>query len=262
MEHNGILEKDIDKAAELILSAKYVVALTGAGMSVESGIRPFRGPDGLWTERGEPPMDGFRRFMSDPKSGWEKLLTGELYPTELVEAFFNAKPNPGHHALAELESLGILKYLITQNVDNLHRDAGNKNVAEIHGNIRKLRCIDCNTRFPIEEISLAELPPRCPKCKGMVKTDGVMFGEPIPQDVLRICQQETDKCDCMLTAGTTALIYPAAGFPQEVSHKGGMLIEVDPYVTALTPMCTVSLRGKGGDVLPVLVEHIKVRMNK
>jgi NAD-dependent deacetylase len=261
-EFNEELKRDIDAAAELLLKAKYVVGLTGAGVSVESGIRPFRGPGGLWTEYGEPPMNGYRRFMANPKREWEKLIKREGYLGVAYEAFETAKPNPGHYALAELEELGILKYLITQNVDNFHRAAGNKNLAEIHGNLYLVRCISCNSRYPQEEISLEELPPHCPKCGGMIKIDTVMFGEPIPPDILRVCQEEVYKCDCMLSVGTSAFVYPAAGFPSIVKGKGGSLIEVDLYETGNTYMSDISLRGKSGEILPELVNSVKAKMGR
>ena len=248
---------DIERAAGLILVAKYVVGLTGAGISVESGIRPFRGPGGLWTEYGEPPMDGYRRFLADPKTSWEHRVKREGYARELYEALSRAEPNPAHHALAELEELGILGYLITQNVDNLHRAAGSKNIAEIHGNFSKLRCIQCSSRYEMEEISLETLPPHCPCCGGIIKSDTVMFGEPIPDDVLKVCREETNRCDCMLLVGTSASVYPAAGFPRQVREKGGALIEVGPYETEITPFCHVSLRGEAGEVLSQLADCMK-----
>jgi NAD-dependent deacetylase len=254
------MEADMDHAARLILANKYVVGLTGAGISVESGIRPFRGPGGLWTEYGEPSLDGYQRFLADPKTHWEQLNKRDGYIGELYETLERAKPNPAHYTLAELEALGILKYLITQNVDNLHRAAGSKNVAEIHGNFLKMRCIQCNSRYEQEEISLKTLPPLCPTCGGIIKSDGVMFGEPIPLDVLRVCQEETDKSDCLLSVGTSAFVYPAAGFPQRVKRGGGALIEIDPYETELTSLCDVSLRGKAGQVLPQLVGAIKTKL--
>ena len=261
-EFNEKLKGNIDAAAELLLKAKYVVCLTGAGASVESGIRPFRGPDGIWTEYGEPPMDGYQRFMADPKGEWEKLIKREGYIGIALQAFETAQPNPGHYALAELEELGILKYLITQNVDNFHRAAGNKKLAEIHGNLHLVRCIRCNSRYPQEEISLEELPPSCPKCGGMIKIDTVMFGEPIPPDVLRVCQEEVHKCDCMLSVGTSAFVYPAAGFPSFVKGQGGSLIEVDLYETGNTYMCDISIRGKSGEILPKLVDSVKAKMGR
>ncbi|MBA7514721.1 NAD-dependent protein deacetylase [subsurface metagenome] len=253
---------DIEHAARLILASQYVVGLTGAGVSVESSIRPFRGPDGLWTEYGEPPMDGYQHFLADPKTSWEQRIKREGYARELYETLMKAKPNPAHYALAGLEEMGILRSLITQNVDNLHRAAGNRKIAEIHGNFSKLRCIQCNSRYEPEEISLEILPPRCPRCNGIVKSDTVMFGEPIPVDVLEICQDEASKCDCMLLVGTSAFVYPAAGFPLQVKGKEGILIEVNLYETEITSSCNISFRGKAGEVLPRLVEGIKVKLQE
>lgn len=261
-EYDDELYRKIDAAAELLLKAKYVIGLTGAGVSVESGIRPFRGPDGLWTEYGEPPMDGYQRFLADPKREWEKLVRREGYLGGVYEAFEAARPNPGHFALAELEKMGILKYLITQNVDNFHRASGSKNLAEIHGNFYLVRCIECNSRYPQEDISLEKLPPLCPNCGGIIKIDAVMFGEPIPPDILSICQREVNECDCMLSAGTSAFVYPAAGFPWIVKGKEGTLIEIDLRETGITYLCDISLRGKSGDILPELVKSVKKKIGR
>src|ERR1700723_1833059 len=162
-------DEEIREAAKTILDARYAIALTGAGMSVESGIPPFRGPGGLWTKYGEPPMNGFQRFMADPKKAWEERLSKRN--DELYKPLTIAKPNPGHLALVELEQLGVLRFVITQNVDDLHRQAGQKGVGEIHGNWTWIRCLDCTSRFGAEDISLEVLPPKCPKCGGMVKSD-------------------------------------------------------------------------------------------
>ncbi len=249
----------IEKAAEILIHAKYAIALTGAGISVESGIPDFRGPNGLWTKYGEPPMDGYRQFLLDPKADWEKRIKKEGYAKELYETFEKAKPNPGHLALADMEQLGVIKCLITQNVDNLDRTAGMKNIAEIHGNLFLLRCIMCGARFPREKIPLDVLPPHCPECNGIIKSDGVMFGEPIPQDVLRKCQTEAEKCDAMLIAGTSATVYPAAAFPNEVVMRHGSLIEINFSDTPLSPMCQVSIKGKTGEILPAIVSEIRSR---
>ena len=256
------MANDIEKVARLLLTSRYVTCLTGAGISVESGVRPFRGPGGLWTELGEPPMDGYQRFLANPKAHWEKTIKGTGSDWKFLQAADEAIPNPAHYALAELEEMGILKYLITQNIDNLHLTAGSTKVAEIHGNIKKVRCIKCNTRYGRDDISLDEIPPRCPKCGGIIKTDIVMFGEPIPRDVLKICQSQTDKSDCMLTVGTSALVYPAANFPMEIKQHGGILIEVNLYETEMTPLCDISLRGKAGEALPELLDCIKQLQQK
>ena len=247
---------DIDRAAEAIIRARHVVALTGAGVSVESGIPPFRGPGGLWTKHGEPPMDGYQRFLADPAKAWRERLSPTGPMRELWETLRAAQPNAAHHALAQMEEAGVLRCLITQNIDNLHRLAGSRRLAEIHGNVTLIRCIQCVRRFEREDISLQVLPPRCPTCGGMLKSDTVSFGEPIPPDVLNQCFEEVEQCDCMLVAGTSATVYPAAQFPLDVKQRGGVLIEVNPYESELTSYCFVSLRGSAAAVLPPLVERI------
>lgn len=252
------LDADIQRAAALLARARSVVALTGAGLSVESGIPPFRGPGGLWTKYGEPPLDGYQRFLRDPAAAWrERLHPRESWARGLAETLGRAKPNPGHLALAELERRGVLTFVITQNVDDLHRQAGSKALLEIHGNHALLRCLACHARFepaaiPVDE---AKLPPLCPECGGVIKGDTVQFGEPIPPDVLRGCYEAVERCDCMLVIGTTATVYPAAEFPFEVLRRGGQVIEVNPYESELTHAATLSLAGPGGTLLPRLVHH-------
>src|SRR5262250_3237969 len=151
-------EAAIRQAAQLILAAEYVTALTGAGISVESGIPPFRGPGGLWTKYGEPPMDGYQRFLRDPRKAWEERLNPSGPMRELWATLHEARPNPGHRALVDLEELGVLKATITQNVDNLHRAAGSARLLEIHGNATLIRCVGCVSRFEREEIDYAVLP--------------------------------------------------------------------------------------------------------
>ncbi len=253
----AVSEEDIAEAAEVILKARYPIALTGAGMSVESGIPPFRGPGGLWTKYGEPPMNDFQVFMSDPKRGWEKRIARNN--DELFAPLKEARPNAGHYALAQLEEMGVLRFVITQNVDDLHRQAGQKALAEIHGNWKLIRCLDCTSRFRWDEVSLDNLPPRCPKCQGLLKADTVSFGEPIPVDVMLRCQQESAQADLVIVAGTSATVFPAAGFALEVRDRGGALIEVNLYESEITRLCTVSLRGGSATVLPRLVETISKR---
>jgi NAD-dependent deacetylase len=250
-------DEEIATAAEVILRAHYPIALTGAGMSVESGIPPFRGPGGLWTKYGEPPMNQFQRFMENPKKAWEERISRRN--DELFKPLQVAKPNPGHHAFAELEAMGVLKFVITQNVDDLHRQAGQKALAEIHGNWKLLRCLDCVARFGAGEISLEVLPPKCPKCGGVVKNDTVSFGEPIPMDVMMRCQDHSSRADLVIVAGTSATVYPAAGFALEVKERGGVLVEVNLYESEITRFCKVSLRGGAANVLPRLTRAISER---
>jgi NAD-dependent deacetylase len=250
-------ESRLREAARLLMEASYVVALTGAGMSVESGIPPFRGPGGIWTKYGEPPMDQYQQFLADPKKYWLERTQPSGPMAEFREVLLKASPNPGHYALAELESMGVVKSIITQNIDNLHQAAGSRNIIEIHGNATLLRCISCQTQYKRNEIPLDELPPKCPRCQGIVKYDTVMFGEPIPPDVLMRCEQETEMCDCMLVIGTSATVYPAAAFPQHVASRGHPLIEVNLYESALTGICRISLKGPSGEVLPKLVQEVR-----
>ncbi|MBC8224101.1 hypothetical protein H8E65_05900 [Candidatus Bathyarchaeota archaeon] len=259
MAKDDAFERAIHEAAEMILSAEYVVALTGAGVSVESGIRPFRGPGGLWTERGEPPMDGYTRFMEDPKGYWERRLDPERR-RELGRSMHEAQPNSGHRALSELEEMGVLKSLITQNIDNLHIAAGSINVHEIHGNTHKLRCMNCNTRYPVEGFEVSELPPRCPSCGGVVKGDTVMFGEPIPVPTLNMCLAEAERSDCMLVIGTSAMVFPAAALPLNVKRSGGVLLEFNPRESELSGVCDVTVRAPSGESLPILVTRLKERL--
>lgn len=251
------MDEALTLAARLLSHARHAVALVGAGLSKESGIPTFRGEGGLWTRFGEPPMNGFQRFMADPRAWWLQRLEERTRPSELADAIAAAAPNPGHLALADLERMGVLKHVITQNIDNLHQEAGSHNVIEIHGNASKLRCTGCNARWPLAEFPFEELPVECPQCGGLVKSDTVMFGEPIPPDVLDECLRQTRLCDCMLLVGTSAVVYPAAGLPHEVKMNGGKLIEVNPEETELTGQCEVALRGAAGTALPMLVTRLR-----
>src|SRR5262249_11210893 len=180
---------------------------------------------------------------------------------ELWEALGAARPNPGHDALVELEELGVLKCTITQNVDNLHRAAGSTRLLEIHGNATLIRCIECVARFPRESIDFAELPPRCPVCRrGILKSDTVSFGEPIPPDVLDSCFEESERADCMLVAGTSPTVYPAAPFLISIHQRGGARVEVTPYESEATQLCRHALRGPAGELLPRLVDAVRARV--
>lgn len=257
------LRTDLDRAAQLLDEAQFPIALTGAGVSVESGIPPFRGPGGLWTKYGEPPLDGYQRFISDPKLAWEELLEPrEDWLIGLRQTLGRAKPNTAHFAFVDLEKLGVVRSLITQNVDDLHRQAGHKELLEIHGNYKLLRCIGCSRRFSFDEFPIdpKNLPPMCPHCEAMIKDDTVHFGEPIPPEVLVSCEEVAKKADCMLVVGTSATVYPAAGFAIELAMRGGTLIEVNPERSDLNEYVTIFLEGSAGGILRTLYEKIiKIR---
>ena len=267
--------QELATAAEALLAARYAIALVGAGISVESGIPPFRGAGGVWTKHGEPPMDGYQRLLADPSKHWREMQARRNSDDEFATAIRNARPNAAHHALARLETIGVLKHTITQNIDNLHFEAGSVLVTEIHGNRTKLRCIECGARWPFDEFMASRIAegaelatdgeaaiaeaPVCPQCFGIVKGDTVMFGEPIPQAAIAECYAQAERADCMLIAGTSATVTPAAWFPEIVRDGGGALIEVNIEPTPFSPYCVASLRGAAGEILPRLVEAIDAR---
>ncbi|MDA0263928.1 MAG: hypothetical protein O3A93_06105 [Chloroflexi bacterium] len=255
------LSDSIGQAAALLLRSKHAVALAGAGLSVESGIPPFRGPGGLWTKYGEPTNLSYQEFTRDPQEWWEARFRSEDQPGdpvyELKVAVDQAEPNPGHHSLVELERMGLLKSLITQNVDNLHREAGSANLLEIHGNRTILRCVGCGIRQPRDGYHFDSLPPRCLRCGGVIKMDTVMFGEPIPQEVLLSCRYQAETCDCMLLVGTSGTVNPAARLPLVARELGASLIEINLEETSLTRWCDITLSGPSGELLPLLLDRIK-----
>ena len=262
------MEDLIQRAAQDLINARYGIALTGAGISTESGIPDFRGPNGIWTKNPEAEMKAYEvydQFKANPKGYWEERLDPRGSMSRLFSILGEigkAHPNPGHYALAELEKKGILKCLITQNVDGLHQKAGSKNVIEYHGGINKFRCIVCNKRFSKDEFNLEEikmegrLPPYC-QCGGVIKDDGVFFGEPIPSDVLQKSQREAWKCDLMLICGTSAVVHPFASLPQMAS-PGTIIIEINAEPTPLTGrISSYLIQGKTGEILPKIVERAK-----
>ena len=258
---------DIRRAADLIDRASYVVALAGAGLSAGSGIPTYRGAGGLWTQHGTPPLLSFQEFASDPAAWWRKRLAAEEDPShpvfQMKQAVDRAVPNAGHLALAELERRGILRCVITQNVDDLQNMAGSRAVLEIHGNRNRLRCIECGLRLPraahpgpIETTVLSQGPPTCVRCGGVLKLDTVMFGEPIPADTLLVCRQAAERCDCMLLVGTSGTVNPAARLPLVAKERGATLVEVNPEATSLTSWCDIVLTGPADAILPQLLDSL------
>jgi NAD-dependent deacetylase len=258
MTINDTMYAKIEDTARALMSSSYGTAISGAGMSAESGVPTFRGPDGLWTKYGEPDDLGYEKFEQDPKLWWETRLSSTYMP-EMKKALDGAKPNDGHLALAKLEEMGHINCVITQNVDGLHSEAGTENIVEIHGNNRLLRCIQCENRYTPENIPMEVLPPICPDCNGLIKIDTVMFGEPIPRSVLLKCQNESSQTDCMLILGTSGVVYPAAALPSIAkSSNGATLIEINPEPSALSPICDIVIQAPTGVALPALVELLEM----
>ena len=261
----------IKKAAEDLLKSRYAIALTGAGVSTESGIPDFRGPGGVWTKNPEAEKRAYQRyetFLASPKAYWEERLSSPSLQGDLGKVV----PNSGHYALAELERQEILKWIITQNIDNLHQRAGNARVLDYHGNDSKVRCVSCNMRYDLAQYDLGALqrdgllPPVCRKCGGIVKADTVHFTEPIPADVARRSLEEAELCDAMLICGTSAVVYPFADLPRVAKRRQGgektIIIEINAEPTPLTrqKISHYLIQGKTGQILPAIVEEIK-KMN-
>ncbi|HNU70988.1 MAG TPA: NAD-dependent deacylase [Thermodesulfobacteriota bacterium] len=239
----------IKRAAEDILRVSHVTALTGAGMSAESGIPTFRDKGGFWERYDPEEYAHINTFYTAPEKPWQMFKAFEMQ--------VKARPNAGHLALAEMERLGWLQEIIAQNVDDLHQEAGNSAVIEFHGNFRRAVCLSCGAYYEIKNISLDILPPRC-RCSGVLKPDAVFFGEPIPQKAFMQAVEATRSCKVMLVVGTSAIVYPAADMPAIARQAGARVIEINPEPTSLTGWVSdYIILGKAGEILPALVEELK-----
>jgi NAD-dependent deacetylase len=240
----------VQKAAEAIAAAGKVIALTGAGISVDSGIPDFRSADGLWSKYDPMEYGTIQAFHANPMKIWEMLR-------ELSDMVIDANPNPGHTGLAELESIGKLSSIVTQNVDGLHQAAGNSTVIEFHGNGRKLVCLNCKRKYDREDIVLDSFPPMC-ACLNVLKPDVVFFGEMIPMSVLLLAQAEAEACNVMLVIGTSAQVVPAADLPPIAKSRGATIIEINPEHTPLTDnVADISIHESATTAVPTLTKAVK-----
>ena len=242
----------INEAVELLKSSKYSTAFTGAGISVESGIPPFRGPSGLWSKY-DPVVLDLNYFYSHPKESW-KVIKEIFY-----DFFGKAAPNEAHKVLAKMEKAGLLKNVITQNIDNLHQEAGSKEVYEFHGNSRELVCTKCNKRYEVNDLDFDNLPVTCPECGGLIKPDFIFFGEGIPPFAYQKSIEAAEKADVFLVIGTTGEIMPASQIPVMAKNNGAKIIEVNVEPSNYTYNITdVFLQGKATEVLSKLSEELNL----
>lgn len=242
-------ESLIRRTALAICQARSVVALTGAGISVESGIPDFRGPSGLWEKYDPMEYATIEAFRADPRKVWTMLL-------EMGSLLERAQPNPAHLALARLEEMGRLRSIITQNIDSLHQAAGSKRVIEFHGGNSRLVCLLCGRTHPRAEVKIEPLPPRCP-CGGVLKPDVVFFGEPIPRGAHLHAEEEARSCQVMLVIGTSAAVSPACDLPVLAKGAGATVVEVNLEETQLTPhISDWILKGPASLVLQALLGEI------
>jgi len=246
-----------EKVAGLIVSARKVVVFTGAGVSTESGIPDFRSPGGIWS-RFDPDDFTYQKFVSDPEARrkqWRMLVEGHL--TTMAE------PNPAHYAIAELDRLGKLDCVITQNIDNLHQKAGlpAEKVFELHGNMQWAVCLGCGRRYPFEQIKLrldrGEEIPDCEVCHGILKPSAVFFGEPLPYDVLTEASNRSSASDLFIVVGSTLVVYPAAYMPIYAIQAGAKLVIINLSSTPMDGEATALIRAKAGEAMPRIVDRVK-----
>jgi NAD-dependent deacetylase len=243
----------VQRAAELLAAARSGLALTGAGVSAESGIPTFRGEGGVWTKYDPVKVASIDAFMQDPGAYWR--VSKERGAVALA-----ARPNAGHFALAALEAAGILTAIVTQNTDGLHQDAGSRRVIEVHGSSRTVQCLDCGTREPRSEVQVRlddEMPPRCRMCGGtFLKPAVVLFGEPMPPQAIQEAFTLAREADVMLVVGSSLVVHPAADIPVAAVSSGARLIVVNAEPTPLDHLAEVVIHGRSGEILPELVSHL------
>lgn len=248
------METLIKKAAEALSASNHAAALTGAGISVESGIPPFRGKEGVWEKFDPMEYAHIDAFLRNPEKVWRVFLTG------LKDVVDKALPNDAHKGLARLESLGILNTVITQNVDSLHQMAGNSDVLEFHGTFAHYRCSDCSRRYPNGDFDMSQLPPRC-TCEGILRPDCVFFGEMIPPHLLMRSEHIATQCDIMLVVGTSAIVQPAAMIPVIAKRSGATVIEINAESTPLTnDISDCSIIGKADDIISRIITELDAIM--
>ncbi|MDR2860347.1 MAG: NAD-dependent deacylase [Elusimicrobiota bacterium] len=236
------MKESIVKAVETIKKSKYIVAFTGAGISVESGIAPFRGENGIWNKYEEKLFD-INYFNAHKQEAWEMLCDG------FYEGMSKAKPNDAHRVLAEMEKRGMLKSIITQNIDNLHTKAGSKTVYELHGNASKLICQKDAQEYDISDFDLKSAP-KCKKCGALLKPNFVFFGEQLPEFDFEKSIEDSQKCDLMIIIGSTGVVYPAAGIPPSSKNHGAKIIEINPTTSTFTDSITdIFIPMKAGEAM-------------
>ena len=244
------MEKLIKETADLIKESSYTIAFTGAGISVESGIPPFRGERGLWNKYNPEVLDlGY--FNNNPEKSWHFIR--EIF----YDFFADAKPNTAHEVLARMENAGVLNSIITQNIDNLHQEAGSKIVHEFHGNSKKLICLKCGKQYRAEDIDFDNIPPKCENDGEILKPDFIFFGEGIPEQAYRNSFADAEKCDVCLIIGSTGEVMPASHVPITAKQSGAKIIEINPEESQFTNQITdIHLKGKASEILSQLEKFL------
>lgn len=247
-------DRDLTRAREILAAATTVTVLTGAGISTDSGIPDFRGPQGVWTKNPEAEKQAtLQHYVSDPevrRSAWQSRLRNRS---------FGAEPNDGHRALVDLESQGRLHTLLTQNVDGLHQKAGNDpdRVVEIHGTIHEVMCLSCDDRAPMERaldrVRAGEEDPPCRSCGGILKSATISFGQSLDQRALVRAEVAANECEVMLAVGSTLTVYPIAEVVPVAKAAGAEVVIVNGSETAFDDLADATVRGSISEILPRIV---------
>ena len=244
------IEDKVNHLIKLLESSEYTIAFTGAGISAESGVPTFRGRGGLWEKFDPLKLATPEAFREDPRRVWE-------WYKWRMEIIAKAKPNPAHVVLAKLEEKGIVKAIITQNVDSLHQRAGSKNVIELHGNIWRARCTKCNYKTRLQEPP-RKIPPKCPECNNPLRPDVVWFGEPLPRKAWEEALNEASKADLIIVVGTSGVVQPAAMIPIIVKYHGGKIVDINIEEDNYTNIADLFIKAKAGQVFKTLGEKLKL----
>lgn len=251
------MEEKINQVVEMIAAANKVVIFTGAGVSTESGIPDFRSPGGLWT-RFDPDDFTINKYLRSGRTRrkmWEILLQGGL----LAEA----EPNPAHRAIAELEKMGKLSSVITQNIDNLHQKSGNNPdlVHELHGNMKWIICLGCRQRYPLEDmiktVSSGNSAPDCIHCGGILKPDVIFFGEALPENTLREAIKEAQGCDLFIVIGSSLVVYPAASLPLVAKRYGARIVIINLGPTEQDSLADVIINQSAGETMTRIMTKLR-----
>jgi len=240
--------------AELIRDGQPCVVLTGAGISTESGIPDFRSPTGIWAEYDPMEYATIDAFRRDPVKVWE------FYGLRF-EVLTRAQPNAGHLSLAELERRGLVRAVVTQNIDGLHERAGSRNVIEVHGSIRTATCLDCGTQVALDDVlaALRAAPaPPCPGCGAIVKPDVVMFGELLPLDAIDRAIELAADAGLLLVVGSSLEVHPVAGLPHETVSAGGKVAIVNRTPTPADDLASLVIEGGAGETLAALADELEL----
>jgi len=248
-------EKKISDFANLIIKSKNIVALTGAGMSTESGIPDFRSPDtGLWEKVDPNEFASVHSYVSNTGKNLEFML-------ELGITIFRAKPNKGHKALTRLQRLGKLKGVLTQNIDGLHQKARTKNILELHGTVNEAICMNCRKIYPItimiNQFIKERTTPYCLDCNGILKPNAIFFGEPLESKVLDAANKMLADCDLLIILGSSLLVYPVAFYPHKALEVGAKICIINIQETDIDPYSEVVFHEKIGTILPQIVEIVE-----